>query len=175
MQRQISPKPIRLPWVSVFFVLHFTASSHCVLSVLHPHHKLNYFKNVKWEDDWIETARQLVRDEFDLSYNLPSTSQESGLSTTQVCITHLCALSCLTIFFFACRLLPTHQKVITFSTTWLRLLPPSPWTFVTSLITTSALTLSMLSMQFIGGAIAGQNILTCQEWPLIILSSLICH
>jgi len=55
--------------------------------VLHPCHKLNYFKNAKWEDDWIEDARQLVRDEFDLSYNCGSTSQESS---NQVCITTSC-------------------------------------------------------------------------------------
>jgi len=27
------------------------------------------FQKCKWEDDWIEAARQLVEDEFDLSYN----------------------------------------------------------------------------------------------------------
>jgi hypothetical protein len=32
--------------------------------VLHPRHKLQYFKNIGWEDDWIQTAEDLVRDEF---------------------------------------------------------------------------------------------------------------
>ncbi|KAF8232626.1 hypothetical protein L208DRAFT_1123313, partial [Tricholoma matsutake] len=39
-----------------------------IAMVLHPRHKLNYFKTARWEDDWIEAARQLVRDEFDLLY-----------------------------------------------------------------------------------------------------------
>lgn len=38
------------------------------IKVLHPRNKLNYFKNAGWEADWIKTASDLVRDEFDLSY-----------------------------------------------------------------------------------------------------------
>jgi len=36
--------------------------------VLHPLHKLEYFKLAGWEVEWIATARQLVRDSFDESY-----------------------------------------------------------------------------------------------------------
>ena len=36
--------------------------------VLHPRHKLNYFKKAGWEDEWIETARDIVRTEFDQTY-----------------------------------------------------------------------------------------------------------
>ena len=32
--------------------------------VLHPQHKLAYFKTQGWEDDWIETAYNLVHEEF---------------------------------------------------------------------------------------------------------------
>jgi len=38
------------------------------LVVLHPRHKLEYFKKAKWDDDWIDTAKQIVRDEFERSY-----------------------------------------------------------------------------------------------------------
>ncbi|KAF8227813.1 hypothetical protein L208DRAFT_1294730 [Tricholoma matsutake] len=31
-----------------------------IVMVLHPCHKLNYFKTARWEDNWIEAARQLV-------------------------------------------------------------------------------------------------------------------
>ena len=34
------------------------------LIVLHPHHKLNYFKKAKWNNKWIDTAWQIVQDEF---------------------------------------------------------------------------------------------------------------
>lgn len=36
--------------------------------VLHPRHKLTYFTNAGWEQDWIQTASNLVRQEFDFSY-----------------------------------------------------------------------------------------------------------
>jgi hypothetical protein len=36
--------------------------------VLHPRHKLQYFKNAKWEQDWIDTAQQIVNDEYLRSY-----------------------------------------------------------------------------------------------------------
>ncbi|KAF8148657.1 hypothetical protein B0H34DRAFT_785604 [Crassisporium funariophilum] len=36
-----------------------------IAMVLHPRHKLQYFKTAQWEDNWIETARTIVRKEFD--------------------------------------------------------------------------------------------------------------
>jgi hypothetical protein len=37
--------------------------------VLHPSLKLEYFRLRKWDQDWIDTALQLVKDEFDSSYD----------------------------------------------------------------------------------------------------------
>jgi hypothetical protein len=34
------------------------------LTVLHPQHKLAYFKTQEWEEVWVETAYNLVCDEF---------------------------------------------------------------------------------------------------------------
>jgi hypothetical protein len=39
--------------------------------VLHPPHKLNYFKAAKWDKEWIDTARQIVRDEYERTYKAP--------------------------------------------------------------------------------------------------------
>jgi len=39
-----------------------------LLLVLHPRHKLQYFKNAGWEEAWITTARSIVRDEYDRTY-----------------------------------------------------------------------------------------------------------
>jgi hypothetical protein len=36
--------------------------------VLHPCHKLKYFKTVSWEDGWVDAAEQIVRDEFEHKY-----------------------------------------------------------------------------------------------------------
>ncbi len=38
------------------------------LSVLHPHHKLHYFKMAGWENSWIKMACTIVREEFDQTY-----------------------------------------------------------------------------------------------------------
>jgi hypothetical protein len=38
------------------FTLHFIIAYCPFLLVLYPHHKLNYFKSAKWEDDWIKAA-----------------------------------------------------------------------------------------------------------------------
>jgi hypothetical protein len=54
-----------LPWVSGFVDFR----SYLMLSsVLHPQHKLQYFKNARWTDEWIEAAKALVREEFERSY-----------------------------------------------------------------------------------------------------------
>jgi hypothetical protein len=56
-----------------------------LLTVLHPRHKLSYFKKAKWENDWIEAARQLVRAEFNRSYRHLSNSQGSALGNKVRC------------------------------------------------------------------------------------------
>ena len=38
------------------------------VSVLHPRHKLTYFKDAGWEPDWIDTAEGIVHTEFKQSY-----------------------------------------------------------------------------------------------------------
>ncbi|KAG1763760.1 hypothetical protein EDD22DRAFT_776686 [Suillus occidentalis] len=47
-----------------------TDASHTyrIAMVLHPWHKLTYFTNAGWEQDWIQTASNLMRQEFDFSY-----------------------------------------------------------------------------------------------------------
>ena len=43
--------------------------------MLHPRHKLTYFKAVGREDEWIDAVEQIVRDEFEQKYaNLPGDS-----------------------------------------------------------------------------------------------------
>ncbi|KAF9235064.1 hypothetical protein BU15DRAFT_50510 [Melanogaster broomeanus] len=43
-------------------------SNNFIPEVLHPRHKLTYFKNARWPDNWIQTAETIVRDEFARSY-----------------------------------------------------------------------------------------------------------
>ena len=45
--------------------------------VLHPQHKLKYFQDTKWLDDWIVNARLLVCNAFDERYSkLPEPSAQ---------------------------------------------------------------------------------------------------
>ena len=47
-----------------------TSSVHCVyyLLVLHPWRKLSYFKTAKWESEWIQVAKAIIRSEYECSY-----------------------------------------------------------------------------------------------------------
>ena len=36
--------------------------------MLHQSHKLEYFKTENWEDDWIKSAEEIVRAEFERAY-----------------------------------------------------------------------------------------------------------
>jgi len=38
------------------------------LLVLHPRHKLHYFKTAGWKPEWIEAAHDILREEFDRMY-----------------------------------------------------------------------------------------------------------
>ncbi|PPQ81717.1 hypothetical protein CVT26_007779 [Gymnopilus dilepis] len=55
----------------------FLISIDQLLTVLHPRHKLEYFKKHGWEVLWIDTARQIVRDEFSRSY-VPVEADDAG-------------------------------------------------------------------------------------------------
>ena len=44
--------------------------------MLHPRHKLEYFKNAGWEDEWINTAERIVRNEYERSYARPEEDDE---------------------------------------------------------------------------------------------------
>jgi hypothetical protein len=43
-------------------------SSLIFLIVLHPRHKLQYFKAAGWEDEWIDAAHVIVREEYYRTY-----------------------------------------------------------------------------------------------------------
>ena len=57
-----------------------TSSAHCVYYplVLHPWHKLSYFKTAKWESEWIQVAKAIVRSEYECSYKPCEYNDASG-------------------------------------------------------------------------------------------------
>jgi hypothetical protein len=55
-----------------------------VLSVLHPRHKLEYFRNSGWDHTWVDTARDLVRNKFNSKYASREVSDGGNGSTAAV-------------------------------------------------------------------------------------------
>jgi len=57
-----------------YFSLTDSSSAYRISMVLHPGMKLEYFRQHKWQDDWIEEAENLVREEYISSYELKETA-----------------------------------------------------------------------------------------------------
>ncbi|KAG1718295.1 hypothetical protein EDD22DRAFT_792586 [Suillus occidentalis] len=53
---------------NILEVSHAVFALSLLMPVLHPRHKLTYFTNAGWEQDWIQTASNLVHQEFNFSY-----------------------------------------------------------------------------------------------------------
>ena len=47
-----------------FHIIHFTSLS----IVLHLSHKLTYLQNAGWSEEWIATAKEIVKTEFERAY-----------------------------------------------------------------------------------------------------------
>ncbi|KIK14984.1 hypothetical protein PISMIDRAFT_16866 [Pisolithus microcarpus 441] len=66
---------------------------YCIAMVLHPHHKLEYFRHVKWEADWIKTASDLVHNTYETSYatcevhESPPSASASEVSENKAAVT----------------------------------------------------------------------------------------
>jgi hypothetical protein len=63
---------IALPWVRPHFIF-VDSQTNIVISyaVLHPQLKLKYFQQHNWSNEWIRTAKDIVREEYG-KYNKPS-------------------------------------------------------------------------------------------------------
>ena len=46
------------------------SNAYWITMVVHPKHKLRLFQNVGWEKAWIDTAEELVHEEFDHHYGV---------------------------------------------------------------------------------------------------------
>ncbi|KIL54989.1 hypothetical protein M378DRAFT_18356 [Amanita muscaria Koide BX008] len=60
------------------------SNTYRIAMVLHPSHKLSYFKNAGWERDWIGTAEELVREEFDNHYAGGRNEESDGPDKTDL-------------------------------------------------------------------------------------------
>jgi hypothetical protein len=48
--------------------------------VLHPKHKLKYFEKQNWDETWITTAEEIVREEFKKNYAAYAIQKEKKVS-----------------------------------------------------------------------------------------------
>ncbi|KIM65712.1 hypothetical protein SCLCIDRAFT_22590 [Scleroderma citrinum Foug A] len=60
-----------------------------IAMVLHPWHKLVYFRSVGWEPDWINMAHELVRNTFDSSYAACTAPPTEDLVSDQLKTNHI--------------------------------------------------------------------------------------
>ncbi|KAH9915974.1 uncharacterized protein BXZ73DRAFT_24955, partial [Epithele typhae] len=51
-----------------YYALTDSSEAYRIAMVLHPRYKMEYFKSEHWPDDWIETAKTVVRDRYDAVY-----------------------------------------------------------------------------------------------------------
>lgn len=52
--------------------------TYLTLLVLHPRHKLEYFRNAGWEDAWVVEAERLFREEYTKNYAPLESNQSEG-------------------------------------------------------------------------------------------------
>ena len=67
--------------ITMGLVFYYSNISYVLISiylVLHPRHKLEYFKKHNWEESWIQTAHEIVREEFDRSYAAMDVGVDEG-------------------------------------------------------------------------------------------------
>ena len=125
------------------------------IQVLHPRHKLNYFKNAGWCDGWIRTARKIVHDEYDQSYkgrNGNSTRVElSNEETNKEQVRRTILLPLFNSNFFTYRTKELKRRE-TYLTPYPHLLSRSHQSSSTSLIAISVQTQNMYQTRSLGGA-----------------------
>jgi hypothetical protein len=55
------------------------------ISVLHPSHKLSYFRTASWDDEWIAAAEGIVRTEYERVYASEAIDAEEHEDEQPVC------------------------------------------------------------------------------------------
>jgi hypothetical protein len=70
--------------MGTIFLFQITLHLSYLYLVLHPRHKLKYFKTANWPDAWIEKAKEIVQTKFELSYG--SLDDTSWVSQKKVCL-----------------------------------------------------------------------------------------
>jgi hypothetical protein len=89
---QVAMKLVRAK-MNRYYSMTDSSSSYRISMVLHPGMKLEYFRQHKWEDDWIEEAENLVREEYISAYE----KETASAATKPVSALVDCRWSCVLI------------------------------------------------------------------------------
>ena len=140
-----------------------------MIAVLHPRHKLSYFKNAGWEDEWIDAAERITRTEFERSYahreraDGEEASTESNPDEEVHCNTLYTVIKFTIFTLHSTRLL--HQIS---STTFQHSPSPNTPNYVTSFDNTLTLIRNSWMMLLLGGLRNGQCTCVFHAWLWII-------
>jgi len=158
-----------LPWVStIIHKIYDFIISLCL--VLHPQHKLEYFRQAGWTLEWIDTAELLVWDEYECSYMSAASSDSEDESNdsdkSNDSDTEQEKVSSNDPFVTFLVLIGNHRNQRTSSIIFLpsRSLP-SPRFCLTSFDCTSAPPRRWLIYHFAGGMKGGKHSLNSTIWP----------
>ena len=132
-------------------------------TVLHPHHKLQYFKKAGWKDSWIKTSHEIIHTEFDQKYTFMDINELSDAPPPpSVCFFFTIPDIDLLILSYSGHL--THLPLTIFLTICQHFWPLWKWIFVTNWIIILALTLSMSPTPSLGGMRKDRFILASIAW-----------
>ena len=167
--KQITQRFTGLQWASPVWVASLVQFLTFSL-VLHPRHKLHYFKTAGWKDDWIETLHDIVCEEFDRTYAFMDFDGSDEVIAMDKVWKHFKFCDC------CCWILSTsrHHRLQIFSMIYLHFQHQKLRSFVTSLIDTSAQILSKSQMSASGGTKRGWCIPAFIAWPSITLQFQVC-
>ncbi|KAJ3498251.1 hypothetical protein NLJ89_g10242 [Agrocybe chaxingu] len=62
-----------------YYTLTDSSEVYRIAMILHPRHKLSYFRTASWPQEWIDTAEDLLRSEFERSYRLEELSEDEDM------------------------------------------------------------------------------------------------
>jgi hypothetical protein len=62
------------------------SNSTWALAVLHPKYKLSYFRTKKWPEEWIETAKEVLREQWLTNYKPGDPLEATSQSSSSVCL-----------------------------------------------------------------------------------------
>lgn len=143
------------------------------LKVLHPRHKLQYFRKANWDETWITTATEIIHDEFVRGYADLPIDAANVVYTKNVCIvypTSPISIGTHNVYVFRRRRPPNVTSLMICH----RSLPPLPPTSETSLSNTLRAPSRMSRTRSSGGPSTERFTRASRGWHLTTCRYQVC-